>query len=157
MAESIDDVNPHLIFIIMLLLAFFAFYLLLSPHLRAAEEAKKFKRKVQYDKTIKGEIKNVCRECGKMWFYDQAKLNSLTEKLLSSNHAINVSGMAMGSNWAHGQGNTVINQSVLQSAQLAGISAQTTEAQIEALRQCPECNSNNVERTQASQQETLNF
>lgn len=150
MAETLDDIDPSLIFFIFLLATLLCFYLLLKPALITAEEAKNLKRKVQYDKRIKGEIKNVCRECGNVWFYDQAKLNSLTEKLIDLNHATNVSApMAMGSNWAHGRGNTVINQSVLQSAQLAGMSAQTTEAQIEALRQCPDCNSNNVKRTRA--------
>ena len=114
-------------------------------------ENDKFKVRTGYNKNRRGEIKNVCRECGKVWFYDQRKINDLVDKTIATRHATNVSApMAMGSNWASGRGNTVLNQSVLQSAQLAGMSAQTTEAQIEALRQCPDCNSNNVKRTAAS-------
>ena len=121
-----------------------------QDHAIVLEETKKLKRKMGYNKRIKGEIRNVCNECGKVWFYGQAKVNALTENVIARKNAARTGANTMGINWLYGQGNTVLNQSVLQGMQLNEMAGQTTAAQLESLRKCPDCNSNNVKRTQAS-------
>jgi len=128
-------------------------YIFIWEFQNAAEEGRsdeKLKKTSGYNKNISGEIKNICRECGKTWFYDQGKINTLTESVLAGRHASRTAARAMGANIAYGQGNTLLNQSVLRSTQLNNISGQTTAAELESLRKCPNCNSNNVKRTQAS-------
>lgn len=121
-----------------------------QDHASVLKETKKLKRKMGYNKRIKGEIRNVCNECGKVWFYGQAKVNALTENVIARKNAARTGANTMGINWLYGQGNTVLNQSVLQGMQLNEMAGQTTAAQLESLRKCPDCNSNNVKRTQAS-------
>ena len=149
-AESLDDdiwfVLPiSLIFII----GFIHFMVVDIMGISESNKAKEaFKSQVGYNKTRKGEVKNECRECGKVWFFNQEKLNNAVDVRTQQKHHAEVAApTALAFQYGRGTGPNVLNQGVVQSMQMSQLGLAGTNSQIENMTQCPNCKSNNVKRT----------